>query len=240
MQPAVTRAVLARLFALSALLGPVSGCISELVVEVQPPPPAPADAGVGEEDAGPVETPDAGPLEIPDGGPVGIRPVDEDARTSEDASASPKLDGGVPDAARDSGPVMVLEAGTDAGCDGGACDAGFPPSPCPGGCDLTTLIAIACDGGGHQVCWSDGDGTCSLQCPAVRRCSPSQPCADDEWCFFENNDCGDTVSVGYCAKRRASCLDSDFGVCGCDGVRYPNPCVANQAGTSVRANAVCR
>jgi hypothetical protein len=241
-QLAVTRAALTRLALVGALLAPLGGCISELVVEVQPPSPPPgqeSDAGVDEEDAGPVEIPDSGPIDIPDSEIVGIGPA-QDAGVLDSGRRDAAVDAGTPDATRDSGPVVVLEAGTDAGCKGGACDAGAPPGPCQGGCDVTTLVTPECDGGGPQVCWSNPDAICTFQCPSVQRCSPTVPCAGDEWCFYDSNDCGDSGRVGYCAKRRATCGDNNLGVCGCDGVRYPNSCVANQAGTSVRAGAVCK
>jgi hypothetical protein len=234
-----------------ALLAPLSGCITELIVDgPHSADAAPGGGGESEEDAAAEEEVDAGPGPAPhdidaggqDAGPIKIPDADAPQLVGVDARV-PEL--GKQDAAPEAGPrdagvgsdaaiVQVLPGDGDASCKLTSCgDAGKPQGPCPGGCELSIATRPTCPSGDSEVCWSNPVGSCSFQCPDVKRCSPTMACAADEWCYFEAKDCGASGGVGYCVKQLGSCSALEAKVCGCDGKRYANGCIANQAGTAV-------
>jgi len=86
-------------------------------------------------------------------------------------------------------------------------------------------------------------------CPVVS-CTSQAQCESDQFCFFEAdvgdpaNSCG-ALGPGTCKPRPDSCHPwlgpeaSNGGVCGCDGITYPDECAANLAGVSVSKYEPC-
>lgn len=70
--------------------------------------------------------------------------------------------------------------------------------------------------------------------PGVGDCDAAGYCA-----FPEANACGDGGVVGVCTARPRGCFKDCPGVCGCDGARYCNACVAQGRGLSVRHAGAC-
>ena len=69
--------------------------------------------------------------------------------------------------------------------------------------------------------------------PSVGDCDAEGYCA-----FADDNACG-VSGVGVCTARPRGCFKDCPGVCGCDGVRYCNACVAQGRGLSVRHAGAC-
>jgi hypothetical protein len=239
-----------RLRLMLALLAPLSGCITELIVDgPHLTDAAPGgegegdeDAALGEQDAGPAPHDvdaggaDAGPIQVPDADAPYL--VGVDARVPEPSKPNATPEAGPRDAGLvDAIIVQTVPVDGDAGCKLASCgdagDAGKPLGPCPGGCELSIQGRPTCPSGDSEVCWSNPVGPCTFQCPDVKRCSPTLGCADDEYCYFEAKDCGASGGLGYCVKEFATCSTVEARVCGCDGKTYTNGCVANQAGTGV-------
>jgi|GEM_PF-2060896 len=70
--------------------------------------------------------------------------------------------------------------------------------------------------------------------PGVGDCDAEGYCA-----FGEDNACGDGGAVGVCTARPRGCFKDCPGVCGCDGARYCNACVAQGRGLSMRHAGAC-
>ena len=169
---------------------------------------------------------------MPDADAPQLVPVDSRVPTPNKPDAAPEA--GPSDASANDTGIVVLTVPADAGCKLASCgDAGKPQGPCPGGCELSILTRPVCPSGDSEVCWSNPEGACTFQCPDVKRCSPTQACAADEYCYFEAKDCGASGGLGYCVKEVATCSTVRAEVCGCDGQRYTNGCIANQAGTGI-------
>ncbi|HJL02651.1 MAG TPA: hypothetical protein RMH85_01430 [Polyangiaceae bacterium LLY-WYZ-15_(1-7)] len=101
-------------------------------------------------------------------------------------------------------------------CGCGLCAA--PGQACP---------PVGCDDGGAL----GGDGGLPRAF-----CVSNAECGPDERCVPEEGSCG---GAGTCLPRPSECEESCPGVCGCDGVRYCNACVAEQAGQGVDPAASC-
>jgi len=84
------------------------------------------------------------------------------------------------------------------------CPSGFPE--CPPGSDWPTT----------------GTGQCVAQPGA---CSPTKPCAADEYCDYADDLCGNGAP-GTCQKRPQGCPFLYAPVCACDGTIADNDCVA--------------
>lgn len=157
------------------------------------------------------------------------------------STPGPQSDAG-PDAGRDAGAPSDAGASQDGGCEGGRCDAGGPVlGPCAA-CGPTTLIgpsvstdfAATCGNGALQVCWSNPDGTCSMQCPNTESCTKDDlaACGPGRYCHFARSDCG-ASSAGFCASAPSECMANVIArVCGCDGRVYQNTCFAAKDGGS--------
>lgn len=57
--------------------------------------------------------------------------------------------------------------------------------------------------------------------------------------YAEENACGGAGSGGVCEARPRECKRDCPGVCGCDGQRFCNTCVAQARGFSVRHAGAC-
>jgi hypothetical protein len=65
-------------------------------------------------------------------------------------------------------------------------------------------------------------------------------CKADEYCAFRLGDiCGLADASAYCAKRPKRCRNTNYKVCGCDNVTYPNPCTARKSGAAVYKRGAC-
>ena len=79
-----------------------------------------------------------------------------------------------------------------------------------------------------------GDGACGPPRAPVM-CAPTHFCDRPQGSCPERNE----STGGTCEVRPEVCNRLLQPVCGCDGVDYNNPCLANAAGTSVRAMGPC-
>lgn len=69
------------------------------------------------------------------------------------------------------------------------------------------------------------------------------PCAAGSYCDFPDDACGGMAASGttrgVCRTSSTGCDGTCVTVCGCDGVEYCNPCVAERAGVDVAPAAWC-
>ncbi len=85
------------------------------------------------------------------------------------------------------------------------------------------------------------DGEC-LAPPPPQPCSQTEPCADDELCVYPEGLCGAvgfSEGQGQCQSKNEACDFLDDPVCGCDGQRYSNACVARTQGIDVSQFGGC-
>jgi len=66
-----------------------------------------------------------------------------------------------------------------------------------------------------------------------------EDCNALEYCRYEPGQCGEPGAQGACELRPEVCTQVYEPVCGCDGVTYPNACVAAQSGIAVKASQAC-
>lgn len=72
-------------------------------------------------------------------------------------------------------------------------------------------------------------------------CGPALgECAEDGYCAFAADDACGVAGAGVCTARPHGCFKDCPGVCGCDGVRHCNACVAQERGVSVRHAGACQ
>ena len=65
---------------------------------------------------------------------------------------------------------------------------------------------------------------------------PTPPCAADEFCKYDAQNCGAFDNQGTCTKRPEACDKNLYPTCGCDGQIHGNECAANASGTDVNNN----
>ena len=74
-------------------------------------------------------------------------------------------------------------------------------------------------------------------CDGIPRCQSNEDCPDDSYCSFRDGFCG---GLGLCKPRPVGCNpDVIDPVCGCDGVTYLSPCLAEMAGVSLMTGGKC-
>lgn len=64
----------------------------------------------------------------------------------------------------------------------------------------------------------------------VSACTENEECLTEEYCQKEDGDCN---GQGVCSVRPETCLQIWDPVCGCDGLIYPNFCVAQLNGINI-------
>jgi hypothetical protein len=82
---------------------------------------------------------------------------------------------------------------------------------------------------------STGTGSTPVKCGGFTE-FPTPPCAADEFCKYDEQNCGAVDNQGTCTKRPEVCDKNLHPTCGCDGQIYENECAADAAGAGVNNN----
>jgi hypothetical protein len=119
---------------------------------------------------------------------------------------------------------------------------------CSGGVELGTHLAGEPDAGSGAGfgAASASDGSAATPGAACGSRGPRGlfPCGAGLFCRYElTAQCGALDPPGTCASPPVTCpsdrIGRERGVCGCDGVTYPDACAAALARTSVRSEKPC-
>jgi hypothetical protein len=77
-------------------------------------------------------------------------------------------------------------------------------------------------------------------CQAVNHCYANAQCGPGEFCQRPVGSCGGSFANGNCTQMPTVCTLQFAPVCGCDGVTYSNPCIAQSHGVTIASNAPCQ
>jgi hypothetical protein len=119
---------------------------------------------------------------------------------------------------------------------------------CPGPAPLAPNHMCADGSLAGPVCERDTAGDCQWtlrDCPAEGSGEPcgtrgGSACPDPEYCRFSlRARCGESDAPGICSLPPGSCSAEEHWVCGCDGISYPNGCLAASQGVSVASVGKC-
>ncbi len=80
----------------------------------------------------------------------------------------------------------------------------------------------------------DSLGTCQEVCDGIA----GDTCGPTQFCMHDPGSC-DPGTVGVCTETPDDCPPTGDAVCGCDGLTYPNACLAAAAGVSVDGPGPC-
>lgn len=130
--------------------------------------------------------------------------------------------------------VISTGCGIDVGV-GGTTGAGGHDSGSGGSCSGPGATTTAGSGGQPGTTGSTGTGSTPVVCGGNTP-FPIPPCAADEFCKYEKQNCGAYDNQGICTKRPEACDKNLYPTCGCDGQIHGNECDANAAGTDVNNN----
>jgi len=76
---------------------------------------------------------------------------------------------------------------------------------------------------------------CRHRCGGIQ----GEGCDDGSFCKFPPGECNIADNIGVCVLKPEACTRELNPVCGCDGVTYGNPCLADQAGVSIAHAGAC-
>jgi hypothetical protein len=113
------------------------------------------------------------------------------------------------------------------------------------------VFQLCCDAQGNalsQICTGAGltcppgssyqPGHPGSECPKPGQCTPTKPCASNEYCDYPDNACG-SGQMGDCKPRPTACDKSYAPQCTCDGSVADNECSAYLAGSDLSAQGAC-
>ena len=143
------------------------------------------------------------------------------------------------------------------GAAGGTCDSGEFCKPADGDCaagaaGICTLVPLILPQISAPVCGCDGvtydnaclaaaastgvssTGACELVCGGASGVT----CPTDQFCKKADGSC-DAAAEGICQLTPTDCPAVVDPVCGCDGITYSNPCLADAAGVTIAHAGPC-
>ena len=106
---------------------------------------------------------------------------------------------------------------------------------CPNNGNMPTCDNPNCQGDCNPPVYSSGGEDRDL------RCNSDNECDSDEFCKFNLANCGNEGQQGECIPipGDVACPMNIQEVCGCDSKTYPNECVAESAGVSLKHYGKC-
>lgn len=111
-----------------------------------------------------------------------------------------------------------------------------------GGAGSTTGTSSSGTGAGGNPCYPDsctGPSSSSSSSSGAGGAGPmcggfgGATCPPDSFCDYANDNCGGDDGTGTCLAKPSACPELYIPTCGCDGVVYDSPCMANGAGVDV-------